>query len=84
MSKRLQVILQDPEYKEIQRVARGRRMSISEWVRQALESARREEPVGSMARKLEGVRLAAHHQFPSGEVDDMLAEIESGYLKDAH
>ena len=83
MSKRLQVILQDPAYKEIQRVARSRRMSIAEWVRQALESARREEPVGSMAMKLEGVRLAAQHQFPSGEVADMLAEIESGYLKDA-
>ena len=29
MSKRLQVILQDPEYREIQRVARSRRMSIA-------------------------------------------------------
>jgi hypothetical protein len=30
MSKRLQVILKDPEYREIQRVARSRRMSIAE------------------------------------------------------
>jgi hypothetical protein len=31
MSKRLQVILGDPEYREIQRVARSRHMSIAEW-----------------------------------------------------
>ena len=36
MAKRLQVIAQDPEYRDIQRAARLRRMSIAEWVRQAL------------------------------------------------
>jgi hypothetical protein len=41
MSKRLQVILQDLEYRKIQRVARSRHMSLAEWVRQALDSARR-------------------------------------------
>jgi hypothetical protein len=40
MAKRLQVILQDSEYREIQRAARSRHMSLAEWVRQALQSAR--------------------------------------------
>jgi hypothetical protein len=40
MAKRQQVILKDPEYKEIQRAARSRHMSIAEWVRQALVLAR--------------------------------------------
>ena len=44
MAKRLQVIMQDPDYREIQRVARSRHMSIAEWVRQALDHARRREP----------------------------------------
>jgi hypothetical protein len=39
MTKRLQVILQDPKYQEIQRAARSRRMSVAEWVRQALARA---------------------------------------------
>jgi hypothetical protein len=43
MAKRLQVIIQDPEYRDIQRAARLRRMSIAEWVRQALVQARRSE-----------------------------------------
>jgi len=80
MAKRLQVILQDPEYREIQRIARLRHMSIAEWVRQALELARRREPTRSVEKKLEAVRIAARHQFPVADIDQMLAEIEKGYL----
>ena len=76
MAKRLQVILKDPEYREVQRAARARHMSIAEWVRQALQSARREEPTGSMGKKLESIRIAAQHEFPAGDIDHMLAEIE--------
>jgi hypothetical protein len=79
MSKRLQVILKDPEYREIQRVARSRRMSIAEWVRQALDLARRGEPTGSMGNKLQAVRRAVQCEYPVGDIDRMLAEIEAGY-----
>jgi hypothetical protein len=80
MAKRLQVILQDTEYREIQRVARSRRMSIAEWVRQALAAARRQEPLGNVSQKLEAIRAASRHSFPTADIDTMLAEIESGYL----
>jgi hypothetical protein len=80
MAKRLQVILQDPEYREIQRVARSRRMSIAEWVRQALAVARRQEPLGNVSQKLEAIRAAARHSYPTADIDTMLAEIEAGYL----
>ena len=80
MPKRLQVILQDPEYREIQRVARSRRMSIAEWVRQALAVARRQEPLGNLSQKLGAIRAASRHSFPTADIDTMLAEIESGYL----
>lgn len=79
MSKRLQVILKDPEYREIQRAARSRRMSIAEWVRQALDLARRREPTGSVGKKLEVIRAAAKHEYPVSDIDDMLVEIERGY-----
>jgi hypothetical protein len=79
MAKRLQVILQDPEYREIQRAARSRRMSIAQWVRQALAAARQLEPATDIGKKLEAIRAAARHDFPSGDIDAMLAEIESGY-----
>jgi hypothetical protein len=82
MAKRLQVILQDPEYREIQRAARSRQMSIAEWVRQALTLARRREPLGDVGKKLEIVRAATKHEYPTGDIDTMLAEIEKGYLAD--
>ena len=84
MAKRLQVILRDPEYREIQRVARSRRMSIAEWVRQALDLARRREPGAGVGKKLEVIRAAARHDFPSADIDRMLAEIESGYGAGQH
>jgi hypothetical protein len=79
MAKRLQVIMQDPEYREIQRVARSRHMSIAEWVRQALDLARRREPLGSIGKKLEIIQRAAQHDYPVADIDRMLAEIEAGY-----
>ena len=82
MAKRLLVILQDPEYREVQRAARSRQMSIAEWVRQALAYARRREAVGDVGKKLEIIRVAAKHEFPTADIDTMLAEIEQGYLTD--
>jgi len=67
MAKRLQVFLEDAEHREIQRAAQSRRMSLAEWVRQAL----------GIRQKLAAVRRAVRYQFPTGDIDQMLAEIES-------
>ena len=82
MSKQLQVILQDPEYRAIQRAASSAHLSLAEWVRRALESARRQEPEGSSSRKLEAIRLAAQHEYPTADIDQMLEEVETGYRSD--
>lgn len=75
MSKRLQIILRDSDYREIQRIARARHMSTAEWVRGALEAAKRREPANSTAKKLATVRAAVRHAFPVADIDTMLAEI---------
>jgi hypothetical protein len=79
VTKRLQVILQDPEYRDIQRAADAQRMTIAAWVRQALAMARRREPVGDSGKKLDVVRAATRHSYPTADIDSMLAEIEHGY-----
>lgn len=79
MTKRLQVILQDPEYREIQRAARAQHLSIAAWVRHALTAARRREPLGDTGKKLDVVRAASRHAFPTADIEHMLAEIETGY-----
>lgn len=80
MSKRLQVLLDDQEFDAIRDVAVREGMTMSEWVRQLVRAAWRDRPVGDQARKLAAVRAAARHSFPTGDVDQMLAEIEQGYL----
>ncbi len=84
MAKRLQVIVQDPEYRDIQRAARLRRMSIAEWVRQALVQARRSEPTREVATRLDVIRAAARMEFPTADIDRMLEEIERGYGSGMH
>ena len=83
MAKRLQVILQDSDYRDIQRMARSRHMSIAEWVRQALDLARRREPIHDTAKKLAVVRAAVQHNGPTADIQLMLSEIERGYLSGA-
>ena len=79
MAKRLQVLVEESEYRDIQRVARSRHMSIAEWARQALDLARRREPLGSVGNKLATIRRAAQHDYPIADMDGMLAEIGAGY-----
>jgi hypothetical protein len=80
MSSRLQVVLDKTELREIQEVARRHRMTTAEWVRQALRAARRSEPRGEARKKLEVVRAATRHAFPVSDIEQMLGEIERGYL----
>ena len=82
MSKRLQVLLEESEFAEIRRAARLSRMTVAEWVRQALRRARREEPTSDPRRKLAVVREAARGNYPTADIDAMLADIERGYLGD--
>ena len=82
MSKRLQVILDEKEMRAIRTIAKRHRMTVAEWVRQVLRSARREEPISDPRRKLEVVHSAILHAFPAGDIQQMLVEIERGYLAD--
>ncbi|HEX5049632.1 MAG TPA: antitoxin [Gammaproteobacteria bacterium] len=74
------MILQDSEYREVQRIARAKHMTIAEWVRQALAAARRYEPLGDAGKKLDVIREAARQEYPTADVDEMLGQIERGYL----
>ena len=78
MSIRLQVVMEESELREIQESARRQRMTVSEWVRGALRAARRDEPGPNSGRKLNAIRAASRHAFPTGDIDQMLAEIGRG------
>lgn len=82
MTQRLQVLLDDSEFAEIRRIARRHRLTVAEWVRQALRLARVEEPATEPRRKLMVVRESAKGEFPTADIDQMIAQTERGYLGD--
>ena len=75
------MILDDTEHREIQRAARRQRMTVSAWVRQALRTMRRRQPSVDTDKKLAVVHAASHHDFPTCDIEQMLAEIERGYFE---
>ena len=79
MTKRLQVLFEDDELQELQRLARRHRMTTAEWVRRSLRAAREAESGADVGQKLAAVRQAASHSFPTADIDTLLEEIERGY-----
>ena len=77
MSKRLQVLLDEEEYLEIQGIARKQRVSLAEWVRQALRKAIVNHQ-GTADRKLRAIIDASRHRFPTADIDVILGEIQEG------
>jgi xanthine/CO dehydrogenase XdhC/CoxF family maturation factor len=79
MTTRLQVLLDDDEYREIQQAAAAEHLTVAAWVRRALADVRRHQALGNAHDKLAAVREAAQCQYPTASIDVMLSEIESGY-----
>jgi hypothetical protein len=79
MSKRLQVPLDDREYREIRKAAAARGQTVAEWVRQALRQARRGGADARVDERIAAIRAAARHRFPAGSVDEMNRDIARGY-----
>ena len=82
MTKRLQVLMDDDELQSIQRFARQERVTTAEWVRQRLREASEAHARPDIAAKLAAVQTAYRHQppAPAPDIDQMLEEIERGYL----
>ncbi|MCY4624587.1 MAG: ribbon-helix-helix protein, CopG family [Chloroflexi bacterium] len=77
MLKRLQVLIDEEEYREIQGIARRQGVTLAEWVRQALRQARSGDS-GTVAAKLQVIADASRHAFPTAEIEVMLREINAG------
>ncbi len=80
MSHRLQVLLDEAEFRDIRRLAKRHRTTVAEWVRRALRAARLRESEVDPKKKLSALRAATRHDFPTADMPEMLAEIERGYV----
>ena len=79
MTKRQQVLLDDDEYLALQQSAREDRMTMDEWVRQALRPARQRRRQ-AVDVKLRALEEGCRHEGPTADIETMLDEIEQGYL----
>lgn len=84
MSKRLQVLLDPTEYKSFQKLAKESGMALGEWVRQALRRASASFSEKKPCQKLKNIRQASQHRCATGDMEQILAEIEKGYVSDIH
>ena len=81
MSVRLQLLMEEDEMERLREAASRRKVTVSEWVRQAIRKAEESEPETTAGTKLQIIRKAAAHSFPTADIDTMLREIERGYLE---
>lgn len=81
MSKRLQVLLEPREYRGFQQLAKQAGLSLGEWVRQALRRMAGSKPRKTPEEKRAAIQRALQYNCPSGDIEQILAEIESGYLQ---
>lgn len=85
MSKRLQVLIEDSEYKKFAKQAREEGKSLGEWVRQSLKTSLALKSSSPPEEKMARIRaIAQRNSFPISEIDELLKEIETGYLGDIH
>jgi hypothetical protein len=83
VTKRLQVLLDDSELRTIQRLARHDKLTMAEWVRRRLrEGAAASRP--DTSSRLAAIHAAYRYESaaPAPVIDQMLDEIEQGYLPD--
>jgi hypothetical protein len=73
MSQRLQVLISEELDAEVRKAASRRRISKGEWVRRAIDRALAAERAAG-----DPVEALAALGAPSGEIGQMLAEIETG------
>ena len=78
MSKRLQVVMDEEEAEEYRRQARREGKTLSQWVRQVLRQVLASRRGPSAVDKLRALDLALRCGHPTSEIDQLLAEIESG------
>jgi hypothetical protein len=82
MSKRLQVLLSEADMLEIKKVAERQQLSVGEWVRRTLRHGVKDTG-GRTAEEINAVLDWAANlpdRDPAPPIEQMLAEIEQGYL----
>jgi hypothetical protein len=78
MSKRLQVVMPDDEYRALLRASRRTRKPVAQLVRESLRRTLAEAEDVPAEGRIAAVLRFARFSGPTGDIDQVLAEIEAG------
>ena len=77
MDMHLQVPLSEKEYGDLKAIASRCGQSVDGWAREVLLKTRNEQS-HTVESKLHAIAEASKHSFPSGDIEEILSEIEVG------
>ena len=78
MSKRLQIVMPDDEYRAVSRAARRRGKPVSQLVRESLRRTVAEDDEMDADARAAAVLRFARFSGPTGDIEEILADIERG------
>ena len=78
MTKRLQVLLPEPEMHRLRRLSKTSGVTVAEWVRGAIRKAALAQAEAGPELKIKAIRSAISHSFPTADIEKMLSDIERG------
>ena len=78
----MQVLLDEEELKEVKMLALLEKITVSAWVRRAIQHEKKERPGTAARKKLQAIESFSKYDFPTGDYKDIAAEIDAGYLKE--
>lgn len=78
MSKRLQILLPEADYRAIVKVCRHDKKKVSEWVRESLRRSLKYKEAPSAEDRIASVLRFASYSGPTGDIEEILSEIERG------
>ncbi len=81
--KQYQVYLCPTVYAKIKGISKIRQITVEEWIDETLRKAVREAPEATEAM-LQAIKEAAEFNGPTADIEQMLKEIESGYLDNGY
>jgi len=78
MSKRLQVLMPDDDYRALLRAARRRKVPVSTLVRESIHQALRRGQPRSPEEKVDAILRYSGFAGPTGDIEEVLAAIDRG------
>ena len=78
MSTHLQLVVSKKELEELKAIAQEEGLTVSEWVRRAVRTARSYRPKQNQATKLRAMQNIARYNTPTADVEQILTEIDAG------